>query len=149
MERSSSSQHRRGLAMVASFCKSHLNPIWIGSNFQAEPHCCSLLREGTPLGKMYRRLLVASRAPRRRPLDRSLSGAMDGPRQNPLMCWGGVWSRGLLCAYRDQYPMLAEHSTPFEDPQLANLPFILSSRGKAMDNSGRGPGFELVLSSTP
>ena len=57
--------------------------------------------------------------------------------------------QGFAVSYRDQYPMLAEHSTPFEDPQLANLPLILSSRGKAMGNSGRGPGFELVLSSTP
>ena len=60
--------------MVASFCKSHLNPIWIGSNFQAEPHCCSLLREGTPLGKMYRRLLVASRAPEDAPGQISFRG---------------------------------------------------------------------------
>lgn len=147
MESSGSSQYRRGLATVAPFCKGHLSPTWIGSNFRAEPHCCSLLREGTPLDKMYPRLLVANRAPEDAPWTDLFSGAVDGPRQDPLMCWGSMWSRGLLCAYRDQHPTLAEHSTPLEDPQLANLPPILSSRGKAMGTVGGGQG--LNLSSAP
>ena len=146
MESSSFSQHRRGLATVAPFCKGHLSPIWIGSNFQAEPHCCSLLREGTLLGKMYSRLLVANRAPK----DAPWTDLFQGPWMANVgihRCAGAACGAGVCC-------VLIEISTPRWQSTLplwktGQSPTHFELQGKGYGYSGRGPGFELVLSSTP
>lgn len=123
--------------MVASFCKSHLNPIWIGSNSRQSPtvvHSSRKVYHWANAGGSWRPDLF--------------SGAMDGPRPSTDVL-GGVWSRGLLCAYRDQYPMLAGTPTPFEDPNWP-ISLILSSTGERQwITVGRGPGFELVLKLHP
>ena len=95
-------------------------------------------------------------------MDRSLSEAMDGPSQNPLICWGGVWGRGWdspaqpgfsVHLQKSQRPTLAEHSAPFEDPTwpvchtFSPQDTPVSSRGQTVGTMGGGQGLD--LSSAP
>lgn len=118
---------------MASFCSSHLVPRWTGSNFQAGPHCCSLMREC----QHRARHTVGSGWPSKVP-HRPIS-SQGWPTQNPLMCWEACGGREELTSPARVFSGLekSHHSTPFQ-PYPASLPPSASPLGQAPGALGGG-----------